>query len=84
MNTIGFTQMIFEVNDMSFAKNIVKIVFIIFILILMANPFYSASKYDQRVAWITGLIFGLIIIFFIFVHFKDKLGAINGKGLQYS
>ena len=69
---------------MGFAKTVIKFVFIVFFLVLMANPVYSATKYDQKVAWITGLIFGLVIIFMIFMHFKDKLGAGNGKGLQYS
>ena len=69
---------------MSLAKTVIKVVFVVFFIVLMANPVYSATKYDQKVAWITGLIFGLIIVFLIFLHYKDKLGAGNGKGLQYS
>ena len=69
---------------MGIAKLIIKLVLILFFLVLMANPVYSATKYDQKVAWITGLIFGLIVVFLIFMHYKDKLGAGNGKGLQYS
>lgn len=69
---------------MSFAKLIIKVIFILFLLVLMANPVYSTTKYDQKVAWITGLIFGLIIVFMIFMHFKDRIGDSNAKELQYS
>lgn len=61
-----------------------KVVFHIFILIVFANPVYSTTKYDQKVAWITGLLFGLFLILIIFNRYKSKLGDENGKGLQYS
>lgn len=70
---------------MSFKKTIIKYVLIIFLLVVLSSPFHSATEYDQKVTWLTGFMFGLILIFFIFIHFKHKLGEDNdGKGLQHS
>lgn len=70
---------------MGYKKTIIKYVIVIFFLLIMSNPIISTTKYDQKVAWITGLIFGFILIFLIFMHFKDKLGGDdNARGLQYS
>lgn len=69
---------------MGYKKSIIKYVFVVFFLVIMANPILSTTKYDQKVAWITGLLFGLIIIFLIFMHFKDRLGDDDGRGIQYT
>lgn len=66
---------------MSFKKTVIKYVAIIFILVVLSNPFHSATEYNQKTAWLTGFMFGLILVFAIFIQFKNKLGGgDNGKG----
>ena len=66
---------------MGLKKTIFKGFFLLFVLVVLANPIYSETEYNQKISWITGFIFGITFVFVVFLHFKGAIGGNNESRL---
>lgn len=68
---------------MGWKRQIFKLVVIVFILYVLANPAMSTNEYNQVSSWACGMSFGVLLCFFVIVEMKGRMKE-DGKSRVFN